>query len=316
MTTPEPLMAAVDVGSHSVKLTLARHDPVSGWQIELEQVVVTGLGRKDPSQDGLLPESATPTLEALQGFAELILKHAVRHVAAVGTMVLRQARAADRFVEEVRRSTGLPLQIISGENEARLTYLGATAALPRSATTETVLTLDVGGASTELAWGRSTHPEAVASLPLGTLSLTRAHGLDQAVSSEVVEAAIQQVVAQLEGVPVRPTPQRILATGATPASLAALQTGQPIADSQEAHGRSLTLPGIEAQIEHLRTLPAAARRRLPGLHPDRAEVILAGAVILAAAARLWPATPMTISTWGLRLGLLIDRFLASTGDFA
>jgi exopolyphosphatase/guanosine-5'-triphosphate,3'-diphosphate pyrophosphatase len=96
--------------------------------------------------------------------------------------------------------------------------------------------------------------------------------------------------------------------GATPATLLALDRGCDIADSAEIHGQPLLRPLIARQIDRLRRLDAAGRRELPGLHPDRAEVVLAGAAICAAVTSRWAGSPVVLSRHGLRWGLIRDRF--------
>lgn len=301
-----PLFAAVDVGSHSVKLRLARRDPAAGWRTACEQVVITKLGCRELGRSGLSPAGRARTLAALQGFAALATERGVTAVAAVATMVLRQSPDAGAFVAEVHRSTGIDLEVISGQEEARLGYLGAFMSQPPTRG-ETILVVDIGGASTELAWGRRPRPEGCCSLELGTITLTEAHALDRIAATRVA-AARAQVAAALAAVPAVDAIERILAIGATPASLLSLHDGLDLADSARGHGRELARDAVRAQIERLQRLPAAARRDLPGLHPDRAVVILAGAIITAEIGRRWPRAPMIVSAGGLRLGLLEDRF--------
>ena len=304
---PRPLYAVIDVGSHSIKLSVARRDPLSDWQIELEDVVVTGLGTGNPRENSLDPAACERTVAVLQVFAAKINALGVADYRAVGTMVLRRARDAERFVARVREQTGLQLGIISGEDEARLTYLGAYLGLPEPPH-GLVMAVDIGGASTEIAWGTGRVPDACVSLPFGTISVTGDHGLADAVSTATVAAVTDAVGRSLAEVSAVPAPQHILAVGATPASLAALRLGAPIADSRQSHGLVLTPSEVATLITRLRTLPAIDRRRLPGLHPDRAAVILAGAVIVDAVMRRWPGVPVVVSSCDLRLGLLADSF--------
>ncbi|MDY0110239.1 MAG: hypothetical protein RBT60_09920 [Candidatus Krumholzibacteria bacterium] len=307
--SPHPLYAVIDVGSHSIKLSVARRDPAAGWQVEFENVVVTGLGVGNPRENGLDPAACERTVAALQIFAEKIRAFGVADYKTVATMVLRRARDAERFVASVREQTGLKLGIISGEDEARLAYLGAYLGLPEPPHGP-VMAVDVGGSSTEIAWGTGRVPDACVSLPFGTISVTGDHGLADAVSSATVDMAADAVGRFLAEISVVPAPQHLLAVGATPASLAALHLGAPIADSQQAHGLVLTPQDVGMLINRLRALPAIDRRRLPGLHPERAEVILAGAVIVAAVMRRWPGVPVVVSSCDLRLGVLEDSFAA------
>jgi exopolyphosphatase/guanosine-5'-triphosphate,3'-diphosphate pyrophosphatase len=302
-----PRAAAIDVGSHSVKLTVAERDG-RNWRTRCERVEITGLGRGEPRRDGLDPAARQRTLAVLSDFADILRREEVGAVVAVATAVLRHAPDAGSFVAAVRERTGIAIEVLSGDEEARLTYLGAVSTLPAPAGGGIQLVFDIGGASTELAWGSGRRPEGRLSLDLGTIALARRHGLETAVPPETVAEARAEVDGLLAGLPAVPVPVRLVGIGATPTTMLALERGRAIADGDEAHGQPLTREAIARQIERLRRLAAPARRELPGLHPDRAEVVLAGALITAAVAARWSPTPILLSACGLRAGLLRDRF--------
>ncbi len=317
-TSPDtPLFAAIDVGSHSVKLRVAARDPVRRWRTVADAVQITGLGRGEPRRDGLDPTAQDATLAALARFARQLQTVPVAGVAAVGTAVLREAADVDRFVARVRRETGLPLEVIAGEEEARLTYLGAHDAIMDPAGREpreprpALVACDIGGRSTELAWGRGPRPHDRRSLELGTITLTTRFGLDGAVGPAVVDAATAHAAAVLRQLPALPAGAVLVGIGATPASLEALRRGEAVADGEQVHGARLTLDDIAAQVRRLRSLAAADRRTLAGLHPGRAAVILAGAVLCAAVVAHAGADPLVVSAHGLRRGLLVHRFGAA-----
>ena len=229
-------------------------------------------------------------------------------IVATGTAVLRRARAAERFVREVAAATGLDLEIISGEDEARLAYHGAVAMLPTPDGPGLDLACDIGGRSTEVAWGRGPELLGRRSLDLGTITLTGRFGLDGPVDDATIARAGAAVADALADVPDPGPVRRLLGIGATPGSVLALHRGEAIADGERIHGQALTPAVIDGQLARLAPLPLANRRALDGLHPDRAAVILAGTVILAGIAARWPATVPTISAAGLREGLLVERF--------
>ncbi|MBD3221841.1 hypothetical protein GF314_11425 [bacterium] len=305
--TDAPL-AAIDVGSHSVKLTIAHRRDDGTWQRDREDVRITGLGLGDVGRDGLPDEGRRRTLAALSDFCRIGRQHGVVARVAAGTAVLRRARDADRFVREVAAATGLELEIVSGEDEARLAYRGAVALLPAPDGTGLDLACDIGGRSTEVAWGRGPELLGRQSLDLGTITLTRAFGLDGPVDGATVARARAAVDARLAEVPDPGPVRRLLGIGATPGSVLALYRGEAIADGDRIHGQPLPAAVIDAQIARLTPLSLTDRRALDGLHPDRAAVILAGTVILAGIAARWSSVAPTISAAGLREGLLVERF--------
>ena len=306
-----PLHAAIDVGSHATKLLLASRLPDGRWRRHLERVVITGLGRGRLERDGLDAGAARQTLDALAGLAALCRDEGVVAVTAVGTAVLRRARDADAFVARVREETGLDLVIIDGEDEARLTHLGAVANLPDRA--GRVATCDIGGRSTELAWGRGAALAGLASLDLGTISHTDAHGLDAVTDARRLDAARAAARGAIVPVLERAKPACLVAVGATPGSLVAIDRGRVVADSLAVHGATLDAMTVGALVGRLADLDGDQRRALPGLHPDRAPVILAGAVILEALLAWRPGISLVVSATGLREGLLIARDGATDG---
>ncbi len=299
--------AAIDLGSHSAKLTIARRSP-RGWKPDVEQVEITGLGRGEPGRVGLDPGARQRALEILTAFAGTIDEHGVDAVVVAGTAVMRNAVDAGDFVDLVQSRTGLLLEIIPGKEEARLTYLGAVDSLPTGEPRPDQLVFDIGGASTELAWGSRLAPDDRRSLDVGTIALSERFGLSGAANLEQLNSARVFVADALATLPDVPAPARLVGIGATPATLLALDRGRDIADSHEIHGQPLRREIVAAQIERLRGLDTAQRRELPGLHPDRAGVVLAGAAITDAIARRWSDAPLILSGSGLRAGLMLDRF--------
>lgn len=300
--------AAIDVGSHSTKLYLATREPGGRWQRHLEQVVVTELGLGDPAERGLNPDGARRTLEALSAMTAVCRENGVVGLIAAGTAVLRRAKDAAAFVLRVHQDTGVPLMVISGEDEARLTYLGAVGGLAQLDADGVDLMFDVGGRSTELAWGRGPRPDGRVSLDLGTIPLTEAHGLHSDVALDAVHAASRQFEAALDGMPDMPPVRRLVGIGGTPGSLLAIELARDVADSLEVHGHDLPRDVLTDLRPRLAAMPTDTRAQLAGLHPGRARVILAGAVIVDAVARRWPDAPLVVSATGLGEGLLEARF--------
>lgn len=299
--------AAIDLGSHSVKLLVADLGENGRWTRVHETVTVTGLGLGDPAADGLAESGRVRTRDALESMLTTARHLEAESVVAVGTAVLRIARDADAFVAEIATHLGLAVEVISGEEEARLTYLGAVAALPATDDTGLDLACDIGGRSTEFAWGDGPALIDRQSLPMGTISLTRAHGLDQAATDQILAATRQTIADALDTLGTIAPPRRLILIGATPGTVLALHDAVDIADSAAIDGRPLLGAMIEAQITQLAPLSTDERRLLPGLHAGRAPVILAGALLCVEIARRWAPTVPTVSAAGLRDGLLSDR---------
>lgn len=309
------MYAAIDVGSHSTKLYLANREADGRWRRRLEQVVVTELGLGDPARQGLHPDGAHRTLQALEAMAVTCREHGVVDIVAAGTAVLRSARDASAFVLRVHRDTSIPLMVISGEDEARLTYLGAVGGLDACEAEGVDLAFDVGGRSTEVAWGCGPRPDGRVSLDLGTIRLADEHGLHSSTTAEAVAEAGERLDAALSGLPDLPVSvRRLVGIGGTPGSVLAIHLARDIADSLEVHGQELPRPALTTMMSELAAMDTDSRAALPGLHPGRARVILAGAVIVDAVARRWPHAPLLVSATGLGEGLLEARFGTRAGS--
>ncbi len=309
--TATTCFATVDVGSNSIKLRIASRVPAGAswrWSVLHDEVVVTGLGRGLSAHRGLDPAAAASTLGVLRRFAATVADHDCAGTAAVGTQCLREARDGAAFADAVRRDTGLALEIISGREEARLAYLGACTDLPSEAANASLAVLDVGGRSTEFAFGRCDQLDASASLAVGVLGITERHLRHDPNTEREVAAARGEVVASLAALPEREDVSMLIGIGATPATLGAVQRGRSADDAMSLHGHRLSRTEVDRQVNLYRALTVAERRRLPGLHPERAGVILAGAILVAVAMDALACRELQVSVHGLRQGLLRDRF--------
>ncbi len=303
--------AAVDVGSNSIKLRIAARDAIAGgwrWSVRLDEVVVTGLGRGLSVAKTLDPAAAATTLAVLQRFARVIATQECAGVAVVGTQCLREAADGAAFAAEVARRTGLQIEIISGQEEARLAYLGACSELPADVADARLAVLDVGGRSTEFGLGRGERLDQSSSLPLGVLGLTENYLSQEPVTMAAVAAARDAVSSCLAQLPEPVEETVLIGIGATPATLGAVQIGGMPDQPSALQGHRVPRAEVARQIEIYRRLSLDERRLLPGLHPDRAGVILAGAILVAGAMDRLACPELRLSRHGLRQGLLRDRF--------
>ncbi len=236
---------------------------------------------------------------------------APERVRAVGTAVFRRAANAAEFVERARRECGLAIEVVSGEREGELSFAAAAAAVRGSGhdvqvTPSDVRVIDVGGGSTELAWAGG---EQRVSAPVGAVVLSERHlqGTDAAWSDaawRAAEAEVAEALATAAAGRVLPPPSSgvTVALGGTAANLAALEMGWSAFDAVRTEGRAVTAAGARQWAERLRVLDSAGRRRFP-VEPDRASILPAGLVCLAAALERLGASRATASGRGLRYGL-------------
>jgi exopolyphosphatase/guanosine-5'-triphosphate,3'-diphosphate pyrophosphatase len=219
---------------------------------------------------------------------------------------MRQATNRAAVVAAIRDRTGISVEVISGEEEARLAYVATMSR--RDLGDAPVVVFDTGGGSTQFTVGRGTSIDRRFSLDLGAVRLTERFGLDGAVSSEVlddVRRALTTELADLEGTP---RPEALIGMGGAMTNLAAVHHRLDTYDPDVVDGTVLDRAIIDGEIETFRTQTADQRRSIVGLQPARAEVILAGACIVRAVLDRLDVDSVTVSDRGLRHGLIVERF--------
>ena len=297
--------AVIDVGTNSVKFHLADRRPDGSWQTVVDRADVTRLGDGLRQTGRLGPEPMERTMEAIAGMAEEARRLRAGAIAAVGTAGMRTATNGADFVAAVEERCGVRIEVISGEEEARLAYLAATAALPVPGSS---VVFDTGGGSSQFSFGKGGRVEERFSVEVGAVRFTEDFGLDGVVTPERLDEARAAIAADLARLDDRPTPDALLGMGGAVTNLAAVRHGLAEYDADVVQGTVLDRAEIDRQIELYRTRDAADRRSIVGLQPSRAEVILAGALVVRTVLDRLAAESLTVSDRGLRYGVLTERF--------
>ena len=271
-------VAAVDLGTNSTRLLVADLDDGRIEPLHRE-TTITRLGEGVDARRRLLPLPVARVRNCLTDYRRTIESLGADRTLAVATSAVREAENGEAFLGEVEWSYGFATRLLSGDEEALLTFRGATNG--RALDARGTLLVDVGGGSTELVVGGSTGVELHTSLRVGSVRHTERYVHGDPPSSEEVAACRDAVAATLaDGAP-RTAVRAAIGTAGTITSLAALDLGLAAYDPERVHGHVLTAPAVEAQLARLAALSEAARRELPSLEPERAPVIVAGAAILA-----------------------------------
>jgi exopolyphosphatase/guanosine-5'-triphosphate,3'-diphosphate pyrophosphatase len=273
-------VGVVDIGTNSTRLLVADVD--DGALTELaRRTTVTRLG-EGLEATGRLSDAATARVsEALAGYREALDELGAERVVAVATSAMRDASNGPEFRDEIERGFGLDARTISGDEEARLTFLGATAGRDPDAAT---LVIDIGGGSTEFVVGHpGGDPEFHVSTRMGSVRHTERHLHGDPPSAAELAALAEDARSIVEAdVPadVREQVSAGIAVAGTATSLAAIDQELDPYDPERVHGYRLGVANCERLLAHLAELTVEQRRDVPGLHPDRAPTIVAGAGIL------------------------------------
>ncbi|HTI32798.1 MAG TPA: hypothetical protein VL422_03915 [Miltoncostaea sp.] len=295
--------AAIDVGSNSVKVHIGERDG-TGWRTLADGSIVTRLAENLEPGGPLDPGAVARTAEAVSGLA-LEARRLGAPIVAVGTAALRTTGDPGAFTRVVRERCGVDVQVIPGEEEARLGFVAATSAAGRDGN---LVVFETGGGSTQFTFGEGGAIADRMSIGLGAVALTERFGLDQAVSPDVLEQAGAAVAAELGVLEGRPRAEAVIGLGGVFTNLAAVMHGLVPYDPAVVEGTVLDRAEIDHQIDRYRAMGADRRRGILGLQPARAEVILAGAVIVRAVLEALGHDAVTVSDRGLRHALLEERF--------
>lgn len=298
--------AVIDVGTNSVKLHVGERQLDGTWRTVADRAEVTRLG-EGLDREGVLGEAPMErTAEAIAAMVDEAYREGVLEIAAVGTAGLRIAKNSATFLDAVEARCGVRIEVIPGEEEARLAYVATTSALGLG--DGHVVVFDTGGGSSQFTFGRDGVVEERFSVDVGAARFTERFGLDGPVSPEVLEEALRAIAADLERLDDRPGPDALVGMGGAITNLAAVARGLAAYDPEIVQGTTLDAAEIDRQIELYRTSTAEQRRGIIGLQPSRAEVILAGACIVRTVMAKLGSDRVMVSDRGLRHGLLVERF--------
>jgi len=308
----EPVrFAVIDVGTNSVKLHVGERRVGGSWQTVADRAEVTRLGEGLQETGSLQPEPLRRTADAVVGMVEEARRAGAAEIAAVATAGMRLAGNSTELVEAVRERCGVGIEVISGEEEARLAYLAATSELDVGR--QSLVVFDTGGGSSEFTFGQGGRVEESFSVDVGAARYTERFRLDGVVSDEGIAQAFQAIAADLARLDGRQRPAALVGLGGALTNLAAVRHRLAAYDPDVVQGTVLDRAEIDRQIDLYRSRTAARRRAIVGLQPARAEVILAGACIVRTVLDKLHCDELTVSDRGLRHGLLVERFRASNG---
>ena len=304
--------AVIDVGTNSVKFHIGERAADGGWRAIVDRAEVTRLGQ-DLERTGRLGDDAIGrTAQAINGMAEEAARHDVESIVAVGTAGLRLAPNRADLIDAVRQVHGVDVEVIPGEEEARLAYLATASELDVG--DGTIVVFDTGGGSSQFTIGHGTRVEERFSLNVGAVRYMERYGLDGLVDEATLAAALDAIAADLARLDGLIAVERVVGMGGAVTNLAAVKHGLADYDPDVVQGTVLDNAEIDRQIELYRTRDAEERRQIVGLQANRAAVILAGACIVRGILTKLGRDTLTVSDRGLRHGLVVERFAHSARE--
>jgi exopolyphosphatase/guanosine-5'-triphosphate,3'-diphosphate pyrophosphatase len=300
-------IAAIDVGSNSVRLLVAEYDPASGLSIIDELRDQPRLAAGLASTGALSEEAIERAMQALARMREVCQRRGVRRIAAVATAAVREAENGKWFVRRVRKELDIPLRIIDAETEAALSYRSVAHHFRLAG--ERALVADIGGGSLELIGAVDGLVELSLSLPLGAVRLTELHlpghhsaRKEVAQLREYLAKKLKRSISSREW-----AAATIIGSGGTFTSLGRMVLARRgLSPGDSVHGVSVTAAEVEQLIDWLASRTPEERKQVAGLSPERADIILAGLAVTAELLDRVRGRSITVSAFGLREGLLLE----------
>ncbi len=301
--------AAVDIGTNTILLLIAELAHNGTLRVVHDQAEITRLGAGVDQTRRLNLDGEERSLKVLRDYRQRCRSLGVDEIAVAGTSALRDAENTGDFKSRLQRELGLDLRVLNGAEEASYSYLAVQKGL--SLLGKEVLVVDVGGGSTEFIWGREDRLHRSASLDVGSVRLTERFLPSDPVREEEYDRLIAHIDHELENLRLEWSAEthfdRMVGIAGTFTTLAAVQKKLTRYSHSEVHGSHLDRAEVKRQIHLFKVKTIAERKAIAGLEPKRADVILAGAVLVDRIMELFLTDRVVVSDQGIRYGLLYEK---------
>jgi exopolyphosphatase/guanosine-5'-triphosphate,3'-diphosphate pyrophosphatase len=311
-------LATIDIGSNSVRLLVAEALRGGAYRILDEEREPTRLARS-VSARGLLDEGAVAaTVAALKTFKQIAAGYQVTGLRTIATCAVREARNGPDFCRRVREEVGLDVEVISGEREAQLAFTSVQHAF--DLTGKNVVVADIGGGSTEIVFATGNLVESIFSTPLGAVRLSEQFSPADAADGLAAEQLRDQLTAEVATVLKKRTtkplfaPHFLVGCGGTFTTLAELMMAAKREVDVPVAGYRVSQAELRHLLDRLAKMPVRARRSMPGMTPDRADIIVAGLTIIDGMLKRFRVNTVVVHTRGVRDGLLREMIEESVGS--
>jgi exopolyphosphatase / guanosine-5'-triphosphate,3'-diphosphate pyrophosphatase len=292
--------AAVDIGSNTLLLLVVEEEG-GGLRARRDLCRFGRLGQGLDESGVLADEAIARSLEIAREYRAVLDEEApIEAVVALATQAVREASNAADFIGPAEEILGTAIQVVSGEREAALVFRSVVEAFPEIAAGEVVV-VDVGGASTELIIGQGGQVKSLASLPIGAVRLSERHLKSDPASAEEARALIADIDRALAGLRL-PRGATLVGTAGTATTLASVAQNLRVYQADKVQGYRIGRAEVERQLARYLEMTVAEKRHMPGLEPQRADVIAAGAAIYARVASIMEASTIVTSDRGIRWG--------------
>ncbi len=300
------IAAAIDVGTNSIKLAVAGLGENNTLDIVMESSTNARLGRGVDAHGRIYPESIIRSQRVVESHVLSARHLGADAIRVVTTSAARDAVNRDELVSRFMDELGIPLEILSEDDECRYSYMSVALDDILGRNTQKMAMVDVGGGSSEFAFGEGCRIDSGRSVKIGAVRLTERFFSKDPPSINELESAADYIREAIGDEIVLRHVSRLVGVGGTAVNLARIWKKVPPEETFSVHGTMIAADEIESLVDHLHSLSRAERSEIVGLEPDRADVILAGSLILRESTRMMKSPALTVSVRGLRHGVLYE----------
>lgn len=306
--TPElaPRLAAIDIGTNSLRLIIAEAMRGGKYRVLDDEKEATRLGANLSSTGRLDPAAVDASLAALRRMAQIAAGYQVQQVRAIATCAVREATDGQQFCQRVKDEVGLDIEVVSAKKEALLAFHSVSRAFDLEG--KHVAVVDIGGGSTEIVLASGNIVEEIYTTPLGAVRLTELFGGGQSLTPEGFDKLLAGADRMLRKHTEKPlfVPHLLIGSGGTFTSLAAMSLALKGQAHSSVRGCVVSRADVRHLLDRLRKLSPGKRRSVPGLSPERADIIVAGLAIIDSVMRRLKVNALQVHDGGVRDGLLLS----------
>lgn len=304
--SPMMRLASIDIGTNTILMLVADVERNGTLSVVRDEHFIARLGKGVDEHGFIQKETFQRVRRILSQLKSIADSNGVQHLAACGTSALRDAANRQEFIDFIREHLPIDIKILSGQEEAESTYLGAVSEYLEDSPSGEYAVLDIGGGSTELVTGTGSNVSSAVSIDIGSVRLTERILKNSPPENTALEDAVKLVQNHLHHISPLPSATTLIGVAGTLTTLAALNLQLKTFDKTLINRYVLTKETIERIFQELRHLTLDQIRRYPQIHPSRADILLAGILILLETLHKVNLSQITVSDRGLRYGILLQ----------
>ncbi|HEY6953453.1 MAG TPA: Ppx/GppA family phosphatase [Bacteroidota bacterium] len=298
-------ISAIDIGTNTILMLIADVSEGMNLHVVRDEHLIARMGKGVDENRVILPQTFERVLGFLSEYKNIHEVVKSERMVACGTSALRDARNSGEFIEFIRQRLGFTISVLSGDEEADLTYRGGVSEFIESGTDQQFVVVDIGGGSTEITSGIGPDVKSKASLDIGSVRLTERYLKTSPPEPGGLEAAHQYVQSHIRSLPFLNERTRCIGVAGTLTTLAAIDLQLGAYDRNRVSGHVLTLEAIEKIFHRLKEKRLDEIKAIPQIVPQRADIILAGILILLQLMKHCGLERITASDRGLRYGIVL-----------